>query len=423
MGPIRPLSPCHDPRSRVRLRTIAAFALMLMAAHGSKAVAQTPSLAAVAAETASATPRSDAKRYGDADLKPAPARSTERSDTRAIAGDAPAARGAGAMREDVLQNVMPSVVTIEAAQSSGSGFFVARDIVVTNHHVVGDNATVRVRLLSGDLLTGSVTRIAADADLAIVRLDDVPAHLSALTLAPANSVRVGEDVMVLGSALGMLQGTVTRGIVSAVRSAGGLTLLQTDAAINPGNSGGPVINSRGTVVGVTTAKMNGAESLGFAIASEHAARLVSGAHAVADMSASSDATPFNGAMSGQPSGGRDADREAGGAQYDATVRSLSAQADQLDAYWMRYRAMCQPGQRTGRAPERREWFGIWDAASRMAPESSDCAAVRRDIITTASALDAAMSRASESARRAGVFPGETRAIRERYAMTWQGWDR
>jgi len=425
---LRPaVSSCFGARNStpfaVRLCIAAALSLGVIPVDAASPAEQFPSLSSVAAETATSTPASTAKRYGDADLK-TPTRTTPSPDTSSPASAPSPVRGASMMRADVLQSVMPGVVTIESAQASGSGFFVARDTVVTNHHVVGDNASVRVRLLTGDVLSGTVARIALDADLAIVRLDQpAPATLRVLQLASTDAVRVGEDVMVLGSALGMLQGTVTRGIVSAVRSAGGLTLLQTDAAINPGNSGGPVINSRGMVVGITTAKMNGAESLGFAIASEHAARLVAGAESVANASSSTDAAPpFSGIGSGQTSGTRDLDRDAGSAQFDAVVRALAAQADQLDAYWQRYAAVCRQGSTSLPASERRAWFGIWESSHSDA-ESADCSAIRRDIVGTATAIDAAMSRASEAARRAGVFPGEARATRERYAMTWRGWDR
>src|SRR5262249_28205020 len=99
------------------------------------------------------------------------------------------------------------------------------------------------------------------------------------TLAMGSSARAraGREVLALGSPLG-LQNTVTRGIVSAVRQVGGLTLVQTDAAINPGNSGGPLIDRRGQVVGITTLGMRSAvaQGLSFAIAIDHARLLLAG---------------------------------------------------------------------------------------------------------------------------------------------------
>ena len=89
-------------------------------------------------------------------------------------------------------------------------------------------------------------------------------------------MRPGEEVVAIGSALGVLQNTVTRGIVSAIRIDGGVTLLQTDAAINPGNSGGPLLDRNGTVVGVNTMKVGSAASIGFAVAAEHVRAIVEG---------------------------------------------------------------------------------------------------------------------------------------------------
>ncbi|HAK55805.1 MAG TPA: hypothetical protein DCP38_10040, partial [Acidobacteria bacterium] len=83
-------------------------------------------------------------------------------------------------------------------------------------------------------------------------------------------------------ALGLLENTVTRGIISAVRRVGGTTFLQTDAAINPGNSGGPLLDTSGRVVGITTLKFGAqAESLGFAVAADHAAPLLAGGRPLA----------------------------------------------------------------------------------------------------------------------------------------------
>src|SRR5213596_3868254 len=93
----------------------------------------------------------------------------------------------------------------------------------------------------------------------------------------AMRARAGQEVMALGSPLG-LQNTVTRGIVSAVRQVGALTLVQTDAAINPGNSGGPLLARNGEVIGITTMSMRSAvaQGLSFAVAIDHAAALLAG---------------------------------------------------------------------------------------------------------------------------------------------------
>jgi S1-C subfamily serine protease len=96
-----------------------------------------------------------------------------------------------------------------------------------------------------------------------------------LELSSIGRVRPGQEVIAIGSALGVLQNTVTRGIVSALRNDGGVMLLQTDAAINPGNSGGPLLDRSGRVVGVNSMKVGGAAaSIGFAVAADHVRTLV-----------------------------------------------------------------------------------------------------------------------------------------------------
>ena len=116
----------------------------------------------------------------------------------------------------------------------------------------------------------SATVIGADEghDVALLKLDNA-SGLPAAELGRSSDVKVGEDVVAIGNALG-LRGdpTVTRGIVSALnRTVENLTgMIQTDAAINPGNSGGPLVNSAGQVIGINTAvAADGAQNIGFAI--------------------------------------------------------------------------------------------------------------------------------------------------------------
>ena len=98
-----------------------------------------------------------------------------------------------------------------------------------------------------------VAALSSASDLAVLRLlQPEPGH-AVLRLGSAATARVGQEVIAIGSALGVLTDTVTRGIVSAVRPLGSVTLIQTDAAINPGNSGGPLVNARGEVVGINSA--------------------------------------------------------------------------------------------------------------------------------------------------------------------------
>src|SRR6185503_8966058 len=111
---------------------------------------------------------------------------------------------------------------------------------------------------------------------AIVKVDAAAATQPLLPLGSVRTVRPGQEVIAIGLALGVFQNSVTRGIISAVRRAQRTVMLQTDAAINPGNSGGPLLNRQGEVIGINTMKISGAaESLGFAVAVDHARSLLS----------------------------------------------------------------------------------------------------------------------------------------------------
>ena len=166
--------------------------------------------------------------------------------------------------------VKRSVVTIDAGNSLGSGFAVStasgHTQVVTNFHVVADlwvNGHRDVKVRSGDAIwPARITHVSESSDLALI---DVAATFPALKVA-TSPPNVGDPVIAVGSPLG-LQGSVSTGIVSALRHEDGKNLLQTTAAINPGNSGGPLVNTVGAVVGVNEMKLvgTGVEGLAFAI--------------------------------------------------------------------------------------------------------------------------------------------------------------
>jgi putative serine protease PepD len=190
----------------------------------------------------------------------------------------------------VLNAVEGAVADI---QSTGPGFsgqgsgvvYRADGLVLTNAHVV-DGATRVTVTTTGDRQARAATVVGVDTDkdVAVLRLSNTDG-LDVAALGQSSSLRVGEDVVAIGNALG-LRGdpSVTRGIVSALdRSLGELTgLIQTDAAINSGNSGGPLVNAAGQVIGINTAiaVSNNAQNIGFAIPIDEAKavadRLVSG---------------------------------------------------------------------------------------------------------------------------------------------------
>ncbi|TDD02080.1 trypsin-like serine protease [Nonomuraea diastatica] len=175
--------------------------------------------------------------------------------------------------------VLPSVVSVEAGSRGGSGFVVdGRGHILTNAHVVGGSTLATVVLSDGRRLSARVVGADDDEDLAVLAVDS-PGDLTPATLGRSSGLSVGDQVLAIGSPLG-LSGTVTAGIVSAldreVRLGGARrTAVQTDASINPGNSGGPLVNDRGEVVGVNTAiaagRGGGNIGIGFAIPIDRAA--------------------------------------------------------------------------------------------------------------------------------------------------------
>ena len=172
--------------------------------------------------------------------------------------------------EEIVTRTIPAVVTVDTRRGHGSGFFVAPDTLLTNAHVVHDYSTVVLRPSGGSPVFARVVTAARDVDLAVLRLDRAPERQVWLPLGSPSDVQLGAEVIAIGSPLG-LQNTVTRGIVSGIRTVKDVNVLQTDAAINPGSSGGPLIDRYGRVIGVTTLKLGGsAEAIGFAVSIQYA---------------------------------------------------------------------------------------------------------------------------------------------------------
>lgn len=256
--------------------------------------------------------------------------------TSSVTGAAPtvpaASLPAGSV-EQVAAKVVPSVVKLEVdlgrQSEEGSGIILSSDgLILTNNHVISAaagpvprgaaaDASTKVTFSDGHTTSFSVVGTDPSSDIAVVRAGGV-SGLTPIAIGSSEDLRVGQDVVAIGSPLG-LEGTVTTGIISALNrpvAAGGdarnqntvLDAIQTDAAINPGNSGGALVNMNGELVGVNSAiatlggdagpqASSGSIGLGFAIPVDQAKRIAdelvkngSASHASLGVQVTSDAT-------------------------------------------------------------------------------------------------------------------------------------
>lgn len=165
----------------------------------------------------------------------------------------------------------------------GSGFIVSEDgLVITNKHVVADTeASYTVFTNNGKKYAAKVLARDPIQDLAVLKIEG--SAFPVITLGDSDGIRLGQTVIAIGNSLGEFRNTVSVGIVSGLArnvtaTTGGFDserlegVIQTDAAINPGNSGGPLINLKGEVIGINTAVVSGAQSIGFAIPINNAKR-------------------------------------------------------------------------------------------------------------------------------------------------------
>jgi hypothetical protein len=333
-----------------------------------------------------------------------------------VTAPAAAATAPASSLEDVISRAMPAVASIIANNARGTGFFVRPDTVLTNAHVIEGQTSVRL-WVNGVEHTARVTSVSTSTDVAALQVSDANPGQMTLALGSVDRARVGEEVVAIGFALGSLSNTVTRGIVSAVRKVGDVTLIQTDAAINPGNSGGPLIDGSGQVLGITSIGFRGEEGLAFAIAADHASQLLQGR---AIVSGSTPLAALNHAMSTQSEG--DQLRAAGEQEYGTTLQQIARSADQLDTYWSRYSSTCVAGAAsTGDRP----WFAVLDPNGVRVNGGSeyDCGAWVRTLQQNAATIRVQMAQATEGARRRGVYPGVIRDLRRHYRLDWDGWER
>lgn len=182
---------------------------------------------------------------------------------------------------ELVRRIKPSAVAIETFDargeklSRGSGFFIAADRVVTNRHVIENAYRAEIHSYTGNIYpVKGVLAIDAEGDIALLRVD-APLHLVRPLPLDRTSPQEGESVVVIGNPFG-LEGSVTNGIVSAVRDIPTFgRIIQITAPISPGSSGSPVVNMQGQVIGVATLQITGGQSVNFAIPSERISQLQS----------------------------------------------------------------------------------------------------------------------------------------------------
>ncbi|MBE5961187.1 MAG: PDZ domain-containing protein [Lachnospiraceae bacterium] len=209
----------------------------------------------------------------------------------------------------IVENVMPSMVSItstfvesylvwgqqydQESDGGGSGFIISQDdnelLIATNNHVVNSAKTITVTFIDGSTAEAVIKGKDSSADLAVISIDystlsdDTKAAIKVATIGESDDVKVGEMAIAIGNALGYGQ-SVTVGYVSAkdreitISDANtSLVVLQVDAAINPGNSGGALINTKGEVIGINSAKLmnTDVEGMGYAIPISRALPIVS----------------------------------------------------------------------------------------------------------------------------------------------------
>ncbi len=193
---------------------------------------------------------------------------------------------------EIYDAVSPAVVSIlcktsangyvQSNLSSGSGIILRQDgYIVTNNHVIDGAAEITVTTIAGQSIEATVVGKDSRTDLAVLKIkSDSP--LPFAELGDSSQIRVGEMALAIGNPLrDELAGTLTVGYISAINRSmlidgKQMTMIQTDAAINPGNSGGALLNMKGQVIGINTAKSTGydVEGLGFAIPANEARPII-----------------------------------------------------------------------------------------------------------------------------------------------------
>jgi serine protease Do len=167
--------------------------------------------------------------------------------------------------QQIIEQYQKAIIQIATATGTGTGFYIKEfDLIVTNDHVVSENAEVSIAGKAFDKAFSRVWYTDRKHDLAFL---EAPKNivLPEIRLGRYEEMKDGDQVVAIGHPYG-LNYTATQGVISKVdRIRDGLKFIQIDAAINPGNSGGPLVNNKGEVIGVNSFIIRGGDNLGFAL--------------------------------------------------------------------------------------------------------------------------------------------------------------
>jgi hypothetical protein len=339
-----------------------------------------------------------------------------------VSAPVPAPVGAPPSLEDVIAKAQPAVVLVETPQGRGSAFFVSKDRLITNVHVVGGSSWVTLKAQGGQTFTATVAAKAPDYDLAILQVSGMKEDQPFLKLGSALQARTGQEAVAIGSPLGVFQNSVTRGIISGLRQMGPIVVLQTDAALNPGNSGGPLLDPSGAVIGINTASLRGAHGLNFAVAADHAQALLEGRSPVLPH-VKLDEKENSARRLPAPSTATETDhqRDQAARAYEAQVAAVAKAADQLEASLQRFLASYFEGRIHGTFD--RPLFALAERQAYQGTFVRGSEGRLEDYRRSLEQLRGLLQSAEEVARKADVYPGTRRDVKAKHGLEHRFWER
>jgi S1-C subfamily serine protease len=323
--------------------------------------------------------------------------------------------------EDMVDRAMPAIVLVETTTGRGSAFFVQHDTLITNVHVVQNDGYVTLRKMDGSSVNARVHTRAPAFDIAVLKVAQPSASQAVLQMGTSRSLKAGQEVIVIGSALGTLQNSVSRGIVSGLRNSGGVTLIQSDAAANPGNSGGPMLDRSGRVVGILTAGYKGQQGLNFAVAIDHARDILEGRQANLGSSQAGLANLAPMVPGGQQRPEADLRQQQGEQEFSQRIGAAETAANQLDGAWTQFRSGCYKSPIRGSYD--REWFAVFAPGAIPGDAAAGCLDYYQQMTAEMNKFRAFMRQTVEAARRAGVLPGTARDTMRSKRLQSDAWDR